>query len=49
MFLELQDDNAFKRIFFDLLKYQLTRGSLQLEGMSAAADTVEKSMNVYNL
>lgn len=48
MFLELQDDNAFKRIFFDLLKYQLTRGSLQLEGMSAAADTVEKSMNVYN-
>ena len=48
MFLELQDDNIFKRIFFDLLKYQLTRGSLQLEGMSADADTVEQSMNVYN-
>ena len=48
MFLELQDDNIFKRIFFDLLKYQLTRGSLQLEGMSADCDTVEQSMNVYN-
>ena len=48
MFLELQDDNLFKRQYFDLLKYQLTRGSLQLEGIDAEATTVEKSMKVYN-
>lgn len=48
MFLELQDDNAFKLIFFDVLKYQLTRGSLQLEGLSDGSESVEQSMNVYN-
>lgn len=48
MFLELQDNNLFKKQYFDLLKYQLTRGSLQLEGIDAEAITVEQSMKVYN-
>ena len=48
MFLELQSNNIFKTVYFDLLKYQLTRGSLQIEGINAEAITVDQSMKVYN-
>lgn len=48
MFLELQDDNVFKKIYFDVLKYQLTNGSLQLEGISSDGESIEQSLNIYN-
>ena len=48
MFIELREDNMFKKVYFDLLKYQLTRGSLQLEGINPEAITMEQSMKVYD-
>lgn len=48
MFLELREENMFKKVYFDLLKYQLTRGSLMLEGINPEATNTEQSMKVYD-
>ena len=49
MFFELQDkDNNYRKQYFDILKYRLAFGSLEIEGIDGdLADTLQ-SMKIYN-
>ena len=48
MFLELEYNNAFKKCYFDMLKYRLAFGSLELEGYSENLANIRQSMQIYN-
>lgn len=48
MFFVLKTDNIFRQSYFELLKYQLTRGSLQLENISAEALNIQQSMSIFS-
>ena len=48
MFLELEYDNEFKRSYFEMLKYRLAYGSLELEGYSDDLANINQAMKIYN-
>ena len=48
MLFEMEQDANFKRIYFDVVKYRLTRGSLELEGMDDDYAHAVHSIKVYN-
>ena len=48
MFLELKTNNAFRKNYFDILKYRLAYGSLELEGIDENLANVRQSMQIYN-
>ena len=48
MFLELKNENEFKRNYFDTLKYRLAYGSLELEGLSGDLAEITQSMKIFN-
>ena len=48
MFLELQKETEFKRVYFDVLKYRLSFGSLELEGINGDLAEVTQSMKIFN-
>ena len=48
MFLEFESDNNYKKSYFDMLKYRLAYGSLELEGIDDDLATINQSMKIYN-
>lgn len=48
MFLELKEENDYKKAYFEMLKYRLAYGSLELEGMSDDLAEIKQSMKIYN-
>ena len=48
MFFELEYDNEFKRAYFEMLKYRLAYGSLELEGYNDDLANIKQSMQIYN-
>ena len=48
MFLELRNDNEYKKTYFDALKYRLAYGSLEVEGIEGDLADATQSMKIYN-
>lgn len=48
MFLELESDNAYKKSYFEMLKYRLAYGSLELEGIDDDLAEINQSIKIYN-
>ena len=48
MFLELQSNHVFRKNYFDMLKYRLAYGSLQLEGIDDDVANINQSMQIFN-
>lgn len=48
MFLELDSQNEFKKRYFEMLKYRLAYGSLELEGITGNLATARHSMKIFN-
>lgn len=48
MLFEMEQDPNFKKVYFDVVKYRLTRGSLELEGMDNDYSHAIHSIKVYN-
>ena len=48
MFLELKDNSEYKKTYFDMLKYRLAYGSLEVEGIEGDLADATQSMKIYN-
>ena len=48
MFLELEGKNTFKDNYFEMLKYRLAFGSLELEGIDGDLADINQSIKIYN-
>jgi len=48
MLFEMELDSKFKKIYFDVVKYRMTRGSLELEGMDDDYSHAIHSIKVFN-
>lgn len=48
MFLELKSDGSFKKRYFEMLKYRLAYGSLELEGIDDDLASIKQSMKIFN-
>lgn len=48
MFLEFETQNEFKERYFEVLKYRLAYGSLELEGVTGALADAYQSMKIFN-
>lgn len=48
MFLELKDNSEYKKTYFDILKYRLAYGSLEVEGIEGDLADATQSMKIYN-
>lgn len=48
MFLELKSDGSFKKRYFEMLKYRLAYGSLELEGIEDDLASIKQSMKIFN-
>ena len=48
MFLELKNENGFKRNYFDTLKYRLAYASLEIEGIDDDLAKLTQSMKIFN-
>lgn len=48
MFLELQSNHEFKKTYFEMLKYRLAYGSLELEGIKDDLSNLRQSLQIFN-
>lgn len=48
MLFDIEHNENFKQIYFDVVKYRLTRGSLELEGMDNDYAKAMHSIKIYN-
>jgi len=48
MLFDIEHDSTFKKVYFDVVKYRLTRGSLELEGLDEDYHNAIHSIKIYN-
>ena len=49
VFLELKDkNNNYRKEYFDMLKYRLAYGSLEIEGIDGDLADIKQSMKIHN-
>lgn len=48
MLFDIETDSNFKKVYFDVVKFRLTRGSLELEGMDDDYHQALHSIKIYN-
>lgn len=48
MLFDIEHDSNFKKVYFDVVKYRLTRGSLELEGLDDDYQQALHSIKIYN-